>query len=142
MIIKKILKIILWIWQLPQHLIALLIFAQNKIRKGVCKKLQSENITWYKIKYIYDSGICLGNYIILDSDKYVSLNDVKHEFGHSIQSKIFGPFYLIVVGIPSIVRNIFNRFFHKKWTYLEKNKWYYSGYPENWADKLGKVNRF
>jgi hypothetical protein len=29
----------------------------------------------------------------------------------------------------------------KKMSYAEMVKWYYSGYPENWADKLGRVKR-
>lgn len=138
---QKLINIFLWIWQLPQHIVALLVFAQNKIRKGTCEKKDTENIKWYKIKYISNAGISLGNYIFLDLDRYISSKDVKHEYGHTIQSKILGPFYLIIVGIPSIVRNIFDRLFHKKWSNLQRNIWYYSGYPENWADKLGKVDR-
>lgn len=58
----------------------------------------------------------------------------KHEYGHSKQSLYLGPLYLIVVGLPSIT-----------WAELYKNFKreisYYDVYPENWADKLGEVNR-
>lgn len=58
-----------------------------------------------------------------------------HEYGHSIQSLIFGPLYLLAVGIPSAV-----------WAGLpalkrlreKKNRSYYSVYPECWANVLGE----
>jgi hypothetical protein len=47
---------------------------------------------------------------------------------------MLGPIYLIIVGIPSLLRASYARY------YLKKNKtaWqkYYNGFPENWADRL------
>lgn len=61
-------------------------------------------------------------------------NMLKHEYGHTIQSKILGPLYLLVIGLPSI---IWAGCFKK---YREKNKIsYYSLYTEKWANKLGGV---
>jgi len=72
-----------------------------------------------------------------------SLNDIpleiptnlKHEFGHSIQSKYFGPVYLLVIGIPSALRVIYSKIYYS----FRKREWtkYYRGYPEKWADSLG-----
>ena len=58
-----------------------------------------------------------------------------HEYGHTIQSLILGPLYLLVIGLPSAL-----------WCALpyckEKRKTrhisYYSFYPEKWADRLGE----
>ncbi len=59
-----------------------------------------------------------------------------HEWGHSIQSLIFGPAYLLVIGLPSILRG-FSSHWHNK-----NDTWeYYGGFPENWADKIGEVQR-
>jgi hypothetical protein len=67
---------------------------------------------------------------------------VRHELGHSLQSRYLGPLYLFVVGIPSIYGNLVNRGKHRNWTASEKALWYYNRFPENWADKLGGVKRF
>lgn len=125
-------KVVLFIWQLPQNIIGLIILAYHKIRKAECIKTNTNNINWYKCKYIANAGISLGNFIFLDTDRYISNNDIKHEYGHSIQSKILGPFYLIIIGIPSFVGNIIDRI---------KPIDYYNQPWEKWADKLGKVNR-
>lgn len=50
----------------------------------------------------YWGGVNLGLVFLTqkDADKYTK----DHEFGHSIQNAIFGPFTLILVCIPSVVR--------------------------------------
>jgi hypothetical protein len=67
---------------------------------------------------------------------YDSLQDtLNHETGHTIQSAILGPVYLLVVALPSVFLFWWRRGFNKS---LD---WYKSHYPENWADKLGGVNK-
>ena len=132
-------SILKFIWQLPQNLIALILLAFN------CKSYKKETINGINVYFLkhlmFRSGISLGNFILLDSlyaeerYRYLLDNTVKHEYGHQIQSLYLGIFYLIVVGLPSIFGNIWSRIFNKD------SKWYYSRYPENWADKLGKVQR-
>lgn len=127
-------KIIKWmfyfVWGLPQNLLGLGMFLFYYI-KG------ERNIYWKNDAIVLNmrkkgSAISLGQFIIIwgtyKNEKYVE----KHEYGHTIQSHILGPLYLIAVGLPSI---IWNRFFK---TYRRKNKvGYYDVYPENWANKLG-----
>lgn len=80
-------------------------------------------------------GVSLGDFIIFEYDFYFDEETVKHEHGHQIQSLIFGPLYLIVIGITSgVFNNLQSRIFKKS------KEWYYSRFPENWADKLGKVD--
>ena len=87
------------------------------------------------------SGVSLGDYIIFADYKYADDNSVKHEFGHQKQSFYLGPLYLVVVGVPSVVRNVYDRFAHGSWNNKERIIWSYGGYPEKWADKLGNVQR-
>ena len=46
----------------------------------------------------------LGNYIFVNNMS--SQGSIQHEYGHSKQSDILGPLYLIVIGIPSLLHNI------------------------------------
>jgi hypothetical protein len=134
------LTILLYIWQLPQILVAFLVIHITKAKKED-KLYRNKKIYLFKKSYI--SGISLGEYIILnerDSNNKLTLD---HEYGHTIQSRIFGPLYLVVIGIPSaIFNNLWDRIFHKKWKNKERTIWYYSRYPEKWADDLGGVKRF
>lgn len=148
---KKFFKVlfypILWIWQLPQHIGAVIVFLAN-INHTV--KRERFGITYYVVKHIWDCGVSLGNYIFLDSDtlRRYSEETVKHEHGHSIQSKIFGPTYLIFVGLLSFCGNVVDRIMqkiHKKTDTIESIKKRYITYYrmpwEWWADKFGKVNK-
>lgn len=132
------LRILLWLWQLPQHLVALfLIYVVNR-RNGRKRSMSG----YWCLKYgMFNAGVSLGNYILFDSSYCVgvSLTTLNHEKGHQKQSKMLGWFYLLLVGLPSVIRNIYDRVFHKDWEASERIKWYYGSYPENWADKLGGV---
>ena len=88
-------NILLYIWQLPQNIIGLFIilFINGEV------KHKFNNITYY----YYDpfpGGISLGNYLILGSQHSQS---IKHEYGHAIQSRLLGPLYLLIIGIPSLI---------------------------------------
>jgi hypothetical protein len=80
-------------------------------------------------------GVSLGPTIILADHPAHDETTVRHEYGHSLQSMKLGPLYLIAVGIPSFIRATL-------WyvTKLPKDL-YYRGYPEDWADRLGGVER-
>ena len=131
---------LLYLWQLPQNLLGLIIYLVNI--KSVRRVYDSSlNVWFYFARHVSDTGISLGKYIFLDSDNYTSLNSIRHERGHQKQSLYFGWLYLLLVGLPSLVRNIMNRTLHKKWSIERRHKWYYGHYPERWADKLGHVQR-
>jgi len=119
-----------YLWQLPQHLLALITLFI--LRKRITIKTSYEHTTVYRLNMI-GWGISLGNYILLD-ERYDQIT-IMHEFGHSVQSLYFGPLYLIVIGLPSIIMNILTRL------KILKYENYYKRWPENWADKLGKVKR-
>lgn len=131
-------------WELPQN-------ALGAIVKKVCK---AEPVMTYKDANVYfwrvAGGMSLGKYIFVpfdtdglmyyDGSKYYSSdyakNLIKHEYGHTVQSKYLGWLYLLVIGAPSLIwANCFAK-------YREKNKIsYYDFYTEKWADKLGGVER-
>ncbi len=131
---KRLLIFIIFLWELPQNILGIFIwfYFRGKIQKH--EKLHN--------RYFFKTpnfGISLGSFIFWSqTDNAIILiqsNNKEHEFGHSVQSLFFGPLYLIIIGLPSILRVIYGSlyFSHKK------EKWanYYKGYPENWADKLG-----
>lgn len=132
---NKIIELLLFVWQLPQNLLGLILLLIYKHEK-IYHKLNG------KIFYFTDempSGISLGNYIIMNRED--KEDGMKHEYGHSIQSRILGPIYLIIIGLPSLIGNIYDKIAHAHWPYGKSYKWYYNQPWEKWADKLGHVNR-
>lgn len=127
-------KFLLYLWQLPQNLLGLLVIHLIKANKA-----EWNGITYYKTKYLM--GVSLGQYIILY--KFSPNDSILHEYGHTKQSLFLGWLYLPVVGIPSaIFNNLWDRLAHQDWTYTERELWYYQRFPEKWADKLGGVRRY
>ena len=125
---------IIYIWQLPQNILGLLVI-------WFTKAVHYESTdTWETADYSF--GVSLGNYIIFGIKVCsVSETSLKHEQGHQKQSLYLGWLYLIVIGLPSALGNIYDRVFHRMWNYQSRIKWYYSQPWEKWADKLGGVER-
>ena len=121
-------KVIKWIWQLPQNIVGLVATA---LFRG---KYSKEDQVYYTSSSI---GVSLGQYIIVK--RYCRNDTIRHEKGHQKQSLILGPLYLIIIGLPSACGNIIDRVFHKKWSRQKRLDWYYSLPWEAWADKLGGV---
>ena len=145
---KTFVRIFLYIWQLPQNIIGFLL--TRKVEMKSSRNLyfhitgKNQDVIYYFKKNFFNSGVSLGNYIILDyyyMGKEVANNAIRHEYGHQVQSKILGWLYLPLIGFPSIARNIWDRIAHKKWEKNRRYKWYYSGYHEKWADRLGDTFR-
>lgn len=134
----KTMNILLYIWQLPQTLlgyILLLFWKQTGVLEYKGKTV--------RVCKTFPSGISLGYVIILNKYPYSkdTWNDVKHEYGHSVQSERCGWLYLFVIGLPSLIGNIWDRLFHSKWDKQKANEWYYNQPWEKGADKLGGVER-
>lgn len=58
-----------------------------------------------------------------------------HEYGHTIQSLLLGPLYLLIVGIPSFLWC--KHYSHHRAEYKARGIDYYSRFPENRATKYG-----
>ena len=67
-------------------------------------------------------------------DEELSQRLLVHEYGHTIQSLILGPFYLIVMGIPSTLWG-FLPYYQKK---RNNGVSYFSFFTEKWANFLGE----
>ena len=117
-------------WGLPQNII---VYFLNRNYKN-----DSEDFFHSKIYFHTENwgGISMGMFIIINKNRGEDwLNSTKvHEFGHSIQSIILGPLYLLVIGLPSLIWCNAKRFIKLR---KEKGVSYYSFYPEKWANYLG-----
>lgn len=127
---KLVLKALLFIWQLPQHLLALGLVLLCHIR-NIKLRRDGEIIVMEKF---WAGGVCLGEYIFVPEDGD-GTQTRKHEMGHRTQSRFLGPLYLIIVGIPSACLCLAaSRSRHINQTYFEH-------FPENWANRLGHVDK-
>lgn len=126
---------LLYIWQLPQNLLGLIMLL---FMKPYVLKENYKGIT-YVVSKKMSGGISLGNYVILSNtyrDKNRYYKDLNHEWGHTRDSRMFGPLYLIVIGLPSII-----------WAWIygtiikPTQNGYYKFYTEKRADHFGGVER-
>ncbi len=144
--IKTILFFLLdWIWCFPQTLLGFII--SRTLWKDSYNEwlISAEFYTSVRIGeekegflYNYLSGFSLGRYICLHKEYYDEAElekTVRHECGHTLQSRRLGPLYLLAVGIPSAYGNLKARKDSKR------AETYYEHYPEKWADTLGGVKR-
>ena len=58
-----------------------------------------------------------------------------HEYGHTIQSLLLGPLYMLVIGLPSSIWFMVPRY---KKSRKENNISYFSFYTEKWANSCGE----
>lgn len=122
-------------WGFPQTILGLLEFIKH--RKELHYSYRGAVVTECE----NNLNISLGLFVFVtaekDNAKTPRLQRVlDHEYGHTIQSLLLGPLYLIVIGIPSwLWCNVpYFRNMRKK-----KNISYHSFYTEKWADNWGNV---
>lgn len=120
----------LWIWQLPQNLLGLLLML---ILQGETKHILG-SIRFYFLR-TFPGGVTLGEYIIVGTKQDLT---VRHEFGHVLQSRYLGPLYLLVIGLPSLIHAWLNGAIGCCDRHSEG---YYHFYTEKWADRLAAINR-
>ena len=122
-------KIVLFIWQMPQEFVGFYMLVFYFGWHKITKTQPFNTSTIFRISGL-KGGLSLGRFIFVEKLDYKL---ICHEYGHSRQSKILGPLYLIVIGLPSLI-----------WAWIYSYSWkksYYWFYTERWADKLGKVDR-
>ncbi len=130
-------------WGFLQSLLGLLVFLMHF----------SSTHFWYHGALVTvwknNSSVSLGLFVFITEDPYFyeKLKDsyskqelfdrlLVHEYGHTMQSLILGPLYLLVMGIPSTL-----------WGFLpslskmrkEKQISYFSFFTERWANSLGET---
>lgn len=142
-------QLILWTWQFPQTFLGWILTRIYYSEETVTEKYKECSIVYVR-KFPSTkrrSGISLGKYIILDNVRFRRTGfrrheteiTIKHEYGHVRQGYIFGPLYLILVGLPSIIQNRLG--FHFRLRNPDYYREYYNRYPEKWADRLGSVSK-
>jgi hypothetical protein len=138
-------RIILYLWQLPQNLAGLFLTLLLGAERLEAQGPRGEIIVYRRYvpgnKFTrFLSGVSLGEYVILP-DRACNENTIRHEYGHCVQSRRRGPLYLLTVGVPSLLGNLYGRLFHRNLTPEERSRRYYGRYPEKQADRLGGVKR-
>lgn len=128
-VLKFIWKILVCIWQLPQIIAACLYYVYITKSEGIVDTCYIQGAIVF-IKKKSCGSVTLGPYIFLSPR--ATDTTVRHEWGHTRQSLILGPLYLIVIGIPSIIWAATHRT-------IAPNKPYDWFYTEVWANKLGGV---
>lgn len=121
-----------WTWGLPQTLAGLAMAL--KYRRCPRKRVGGAVATLHDGDW---GGVSLGMFIFvpggLRPEREAAL--LSHEYGHTFQSALLGPLYLLLVGVPSFL-----------WANLPRNERkravrhipYEAHYPENWAEALGR----
>lgn len=120
--IKQIvIQLLLILWQLPQSLVGVLMLPFL----GKLELIDYRNYCWCFRGSNMLGGISLGCFSFLSSYSSKRETAVAHELdGHTLDSKIWGPLYLLVIGIPSILN-----------AWIGFTKCYYDFYTERWANK-------
>ena len=102
---KEVLKfILLFLWQLPQNLLAIVMIPFM----GKLKFVKYDNYCYAFEVINMPSAISLGSFIYLSAYHAKRETVIGHEYGHVIQSHKLGWLYLLVIGIPSLLNAAFN----------------------------------
>ncbi len=126
-------------WELPQNTLGLGLLVGLRLLGR-----KSETVRDRRRLFIETDGmgISLGWFVFWTKDwgprgPVATDRTRNHEYGHSIQSRLFGPLYLLLVGIPSVSRVAWSSLVWRR----TGTRWphYYRGWPENNADWLGGV---
>ena len=137
--LNNIIKALLLIWELPQNIAGAFYFIIHGVYAKTFIIDDEDSFEMYSDKQ--KGGVSLGVFRIYkakyykSSAYYVKLKRM-HEKGHRQQSKILGPLYLIIIGLPSIIWATLHSFC-KPISKID----YYWFYTEKWADKIGGVKR-
>ena len=121
-----------WTWGLPQTLLGLVLAI--RYRRCPRRRVGGTLATFHDGAW---GGVSLGMFLFvpggLQPEREARL--LAHEYGHTFQSALLGPLYLLAVGVPSFL-----------WANLPGNVRkratqgipYTSRYPEDWAEALGR----
>lgn len=129
-------NILYWIWQLPQNLLGVL--WRNIKKDSIITDISNNDIESVGAKaYLIKAGgaITLGKYVFISQTYRDQSITIKHECGHVKQSKMLGPLYLIVIGVPSILHRWLNDYIG-----CDEESGYSHFYTEKYADKLMGIN--
>lgn len=129
-------------WGIAQSLLGAILFLLNAGQKH--HLYHGAVVTVWKAK----SSISLGMFVFVADEPYFyeklkenhSMDELSkrllvHEYGHTIQSLILGPLYLIVMGIPSTLWGFLPSLNRQR---QQQHISYFSFFTEKWANHLGE----
>ena len=132
-----------WTWGLPQTIVGFIYFLINIKQEHYY--YHGSVVTIWKSK----SSLSLGMFVFVSDDPFCYYDSLResysvdefsnmllvHEYGHTIQSLFFGPLYLFLVGVPSIMWSFLPVYVKKR---DQERISYFSAYPERWANSSGE----
>lgn len=140
MVLSPLLGLGLALWELPQDLLGLVFLAWLRLRGRKSTLVHERRRLFIETDGV---GVSLGWFVFWCRDLPDGFLDSPggrtraHEYGHSIQSRLFGPAYLLLVGLPSVSRVLYSKGLYRRTGQVWPH--YYRGWPENHADWLGGV---
>jgi hypothetical protein len=131
---------LLFFWELPQNLLGASLFAAESLLGTVKSVRRDRERLFIESRH---TAVSLGWFVFWarGETRWFVLDERtrEHEYGHTHQSRLLGPLYLPLVGLPSTMRVLYAVAYRE----LTGRRWtgYFDGYPEDWADRLGGVRR-
>lgn len=129
-------------WGILQTLLGLIVFLFHATDKHY--SYHGAVVTVWESK----SSVSLGMFVFVTSEPYfaekfagqISVGELSnrllvHEYGHTIQSLILGPLYLVLIGIPSTLWGFLPNLNRKR---REEHSSYFDFFTEKWANSLGE----
>lgn len=120
-----------WTYALPQTLLGLALL----VRFRKCPRFYYRGA----VVVVHDGafgGVSLGVFVFVNGSRGEEWRRAAtvHEYGHTLQSLLLGPLYLLIIGIPSAVWCNAPRFNEMR----ANGASYFDFYPEKWAEAWGE----
>ena len=119
------------LWQLPQAVAGAALYLWYAPGAGRVRRVGTVQAVFNRR---FPGGISLWPFVFLDRE---DPQELAHEIGHTVQSLRWGWLYLPVVGLTSV----FHLLCRRRGLFWSCHSDYYSVWPENEADRLGRVRR-
>ncbi len=119
-----------WTWGILQNIAGLAVFLVN-IRKKHYIYRNCIVTEWNSP----DSSMGLGSFIFLGKCDANDPEILAHEYGHTVQSLILGPFFLFIIAFPSLIWANSHKLQNRR---KNRNISYYRFYPERWANRIAR----
>ena len=138
-VLDCIIRALLMLWELPQNIIGAFLFVFFGVFSDSVIFDEDDSLEMYSP--MMRGAISLGVFQIY-ADKYLGSRVKYVELarklgeGNRKQSKMLGPLYIIVIGLPSLVWSALHSSVRRLGTVD-----YFSFYTERWADRLAGVKR-
>lgn len=123
-------------WGLMNAIIGFLVFVALNVAHWFTPKVKISKYHWMVCISAgpnYWGGFSCGLTFVRDQKSHISIN--KHEFGHSFQGMLFGPLFIFIIAIPSVIRYWTQTIREKQG---KENKPYDSRWFEDAASQCGR----